>query len=74
MKPSWSVAITPARISDNLPQPDGPITARKCMRRSRRSNSWVCSSRPKNRWLSVMSNRRSPTKGLGGSVDMAGSG
>src|SRR5437016_2337441 len=52
-------------MSDDLPQPDGPSTATKCSRRSRRSTPYVCSSRPKNSALSSISNRRKPWNGLG---------
>ena len=66
-KPPSSFGISPARISDDLPQPELPTTARKRVLCSCRSSSRVCSWRPKNSSVSSVSKGRSPTKGFSGS-------
>ncbi len=64
--------MRPARTSDDLPQPDVPITARKRTLASRRSSSSTCSSRPKNQRASGSSNGRSPMNGPGASTGVGG--
>ena len=50
--PAWmpcsSFGMTPARIREDLPQPDGPVTAMKCDVASRSMTLKICVSRPKN--------------------------
>src|ERR1019366_987188 len=47
IKPVSSAGIIPASTSDDLPQPDGPVTARKRFAANFLNSSSVCSSRPK---------------------------
>ena len=46
MNPVSSAEISPARMSDDLPQPDGPRMARKRSRCNLCRSSSVCFSRP----------------------------
>ena len=50
----------PALISEDLPQPEGPVTAMKRCRCSRPSSSSICRSRPKKRSDSSSRKGRSP--------------
>jgi hypothetical protein len=60
MNPALSAGIIPALISEDFPQPEGPVTARKWFRASR-SRSWsVCASRPKKMSDSSYRNGRNP--------------
>ena len=58
-----SAPISPARINDDFPEPEGPTIARKC-RAARRSKAfWSARSRPKNRCASWASKGRKPGYG-----------
>src|ERR1700730_9385681 len=56
---------SPARTSEDLPQPDPPMMVITRFSASRFPNSWTCRSRPKKRSRSAASNGRRPGKGLG---------
>src|SRR5437868_4479520 len=56
---------SPARTSEDLPQPEPPMMVMTRFSASRLANSWTCRSRPKKRSRSAASNGRRPGKGLG---------
>ena len=60
MNPVSSAGIRPARTSEDLPQPEGPTTARKRRSLRRFNKSSVCSSRPKKMYASSRVNGRNP--------------
>ena len=59
-----SAGITPARISDDLPMPEGPTTATSGRLRSSATMRSMSRSRPKKRSASASWNATRPAKGL----------
>ena len=59
-RPRGSSGSSPARTRLDLPEPDGPMTAKKCWAAKISSKRSVCASRPKKISFSQASNGRSP--------------
>jgi hypothetical protein len=64
-RPPLSAGRSPARTSEDLPQPDAPTTARSRLWRNSRTSSSISPSRPKKNLASRGPKGRRPGKGTG---------
>src|SRR5690606_39099395 len=62
--PPYRTGRRPENMSEDLPLPEEPRTARKRLRASLRRISSTCPSRPKKRWHSSVEYGRNPGNGL----------
>ena len=58
--PLRSAVTNPAKVNDDLPDPDGPTTARNCVVFNFSTRRWMSPSRPKNQAWSASRNGSKP--------------